>query len=71
MNSIKLIVTDLDGTLLNSNHELPTDFWEIEQQLQDKNIILAIATGRQFYNIIKLFDTIKSNVLYCWSWKSW
>lgn len=64
MNSIKLIVTDLDGTLLNSNHELPTDFWEIEQQLQDKNIILAIATGRQFYNIIKLFDTIKEHTLF-------
>lgn len=64
MNNVKLIVSDLDGTLLNSNHELPDDFWEVEQQLRDKNIIFAIATGRQFYNIIKVFDKIKDKALF-------
>ena len=28
-DKIKLIVSDLDGTLLDSNHNLPTDFWEM------------------------------------------
>jgi Cof subfamily protein (haloacid dehalogenase superfamily) len=64
MTNIKLIVTDLDGTLLDSNHNLPDDFWEIEQSLQDKNIILAIASGRQFYNIIEVFDRIKDRTLF-------
>jgi Cof subfamily protein (haloacid dehalogenase superfamily) len=64
MNNIKLIVSDLDGTLLNSNHELPVDFWEIEQKLVDKNIIFAVATGRQFYNIIKVFDAIKHRTVF-------
>jgi Cof subfamily protein (haloacid dehalogenase superfamily) len=61
---IKLIVTDLDGTLLDTNHQLPTDFWEVEKQLFDTNIIFAIATGRQFYNVINLFDKIKDRTLF-------
>ncbi|MEC4005376.1 HAD family hydrolase [Flavobacterium sp. SUN052] len=64
MNNIKLIVSDLDGTLLDSNHQLPPDFWQVEQQLRDKNIIFAIATGRQFYNIIQVFDKIKDTTLF-------
>ena len=64
MNKIKLIVTDLDGTLLDSNHQLPNDFWEVEQKLFDNNILLAIASGRQFYNIINVFDKIKERTLF-------
>jgi len=64
MTNIKLIVSDLDGTLLDSNHNLPPNFWEIEQQLFDNNIVLAIATGRQFYNIIEVFDRIKDRIVF-------
>lgn len=63
-DKIKLIVSDLDGTLLDSNHNLPTDFWGIEQQLADKNILFAIASGRQLFNIISLFDRIKERTLF-------
>ena len=63
-DKIKLIVSDLDGTLLDSNHNLPTNFWEIEQQLADKNILFAIASGRQLFNIISLFDRIKERTLF-------
>lgn len=61
---IKLIVADLDGTLLDDNHQLPSDFWEVEDRLAQKNILFAIATGRQFYNVIQLFDKIKERTLF-------
>ncbi len=61
---IKLIVADLDGTLLDANHQLPYDFWEVEQRLFEQNILFAIATGRQFYNVIQLFDKIKARTLF-------
>lgn len=64
MKNIKLIVTDLDGTLFNSNHQLPFDFWQVAQQLQQQNITLAIASGRQFYNIITIFDKIKERTVF-------
>ena len=64
MNNIKLIISDLDGTLLDKNHQLPSDFWEIEQQLFNKNILFGIASGRQLYNIIEIFDRIKERTLF-------
>lgn len=61
---IKLIVTDMDGTLLNDKHELNPDFWEIEKELSEKGIIFSVASGRQFYNLEALFDRIKDRMLF-------
>lgn len=61
---IKLIVTDMDGTLLNDEHELNSDFWEMEEALHEKGIIFAVASGRQFYNLESLFKPIKDRLLF-------
>ncbi|OQP44831.1 hypothetical protein A4H97_10750 [Niastella yeongjuensis] len=55
---IKLIVTDLDGTLLNDQHEVPERFWEMADRLFSKGIKLAIATGRPHFSIAAKFQTI-------------
>lgn len=55
---IKLIVTDLDGTLLNDSHEIPGRFWEIADRLFKKEIKLAIATGRPHFSIQENFQPI-------------
>jgi len=61
---IKLIVSDMDGTLLSDEKKLPSDFWETEKRLHEKGIIFAIASGRQYYNLIEVFDTIKDRMLF-------
>lgn len=61
---IKLIVTDLDGTLLTDKHEVPDRFWEITQRLFNKGIKLGIATGRPHFSITEKFQSIVSQ-LYC------
>ena len=61
---IKLIVTDVDGTLLNDNHELHPDFWEVEEQLTRNGILFSIASGRQFYNLESKFDKIKHRTMF-------
>lgn len=43
---IKLIACDLDGTLLDSNHELTQDNIEVIEALKAKDIRFVIATGR-------------------------
>lgn len=48
---IKLIVTDMDGTLLDENGLLPDGFVEILNRLRDKNIKLVIASGRPYYTL--------------------
>ncbi|RKS53538.1 hypothetical protein BC962_1790 [Gillisia mitskevichiae] len=61
---IKLIVTDMDGTLLNDKHEIHPDFWEIEKELTNKKIMFSVASGRQFYNLESKFERIKDRMLF-------
>ena len=48
---IKLIVTDMDGTLLDENGLLPDGLVEILNRLRDKNIKRVIASGRPYYTL--------------------
>ncbi len=59
---IKLIVTDLDGTLLNDALQVPERFFSIAKQLFDKDIKLAIATGRAQASINEKFGTIMEHL---------
>jgi Cof subfamily protein (haloacid dehalogenase superfamily) len=61
---IKLIVTDMDGTLLNDKHEIHPDFWEIEETLANKGILLAVASGRQYYNLESNFSKVKDRMIF-------
>ncbi|MFD1096481.1 HAD family hydrolase [Salegentibacter chungangensis] len=63
-NMIKLIVTDMDGTLLNDSHELHPDFWKIEESLTKKGIMFSVASGRQFYNLESKFEQIKHRMMF-------
>lgn len=53
MNVIKLVATDMDGTLLNDKKELPKDFCRFAAS--HKEIKTVIASGRQYFNLIKTF----------------
>jgi Cof subfamily protein (haloacid dehalogenase superfamily) len=59
---IKLIVTDLDGTLLNDNHDVPERFWGIAERLFKKGIKLGIATGRPHFSITENFGSIMNHL---------
>ncbi len=61
---IKLIITDMDGTLLNDKHELHPDFWEVEEELHQKNIMLAVASGRQYHNLAVKFEKLKNRMIF-------
>lgn len=61
---IKLIATDMDGTLLNDKKELPPDFEDILKQLNQKNIKLIIASGRQYYTLINDFKQFGKDLVY-------
>ncbi|MFP4546491.1 MAG: HAD family hydrolase [Fidelibacterota bacterium] len=50
-STIKIVFTDLDGTLLNSNQVISRADLEMLHQLKDKNIVRVIATGRNLYSL--------------------
>lgn len=52
---IKLIASDMDGTLLNDRKELPQDFFEILQRLDERDIRFTVASGRSYDAVAHLF----------------
>ena len=61
-NRIKLVAVDMDGTLLNSNKEVPKDFydWVIEHP----EIKTVVASGRQYQTLERDFYKIKENLIF-------
>lgn len=59
---IKLVVTDLDGTLLNDQHQVPERFWDVATRLLKKGVKLGIATGRPHFSITENFKPLMGHV---------
>ena len=57
-SSIKLIVTDLDGTLLNDQKQISPYTIKIIQQLRHQGIRFAIATARPVRGVIQTFPEL-------------
>lgn len=60
--NIKLIVTDMDGTLLNDKHEVSERFFQQFKKLKSKNIHFVAASGRQFQSIQDKLNQIKDQI---------
>ena len=54
---MKLIAIDLDGTLLNSQNEIPLENIQAIQAAQLKVIEVVIATGRAYFDAVQLMKT--------------
>ena len=57
---IKMIICDMDGTLLDNQKNLPPHFNQIYKELYDRNIIFAISSGRQMGEVRKYFEGNKT-----------
>ncbi|PJJ67051.1 Cof-type HAD-IIB family hydrolase [Chryseobacterium geocarposphaerae] len=62
MKDIKLIVTDMDGTFLNSKYEVSPDFPAVYEELKKRDILFVPASGRQMSGITKYFGEIQSEI---------
>ncbi|WP_207432050.1 Cof-type HAD-IIB family hydrolase [Sabulibacter ruber] len=63
-STIKLVASDMDGTLLDPQHQLSEDFYPIYYALKEKGILFAAASGRQYYNLLNLFKPIKDEIVF-------
>ena len=65
MNRLKLIASDLDGTLLlNGAQNLNPDTCFYIHELKKKGIIFFASSGRQYYNLLNLFAPIRDEIGY-------
>jgi Cof subfamily protein (haloacid dehalogenase superfamily) len=61
---IRLIASDMDGTLLDDDHAIHEDFWPLIEQLHDRGITFCPASGRQYYNLLERFEPIADDVVF-------
>ena len=61
-SKVKLIASDMDGTLLNSNHKVSNEFYSLFQQLKELDILFIAASGRPYYSIVEKLKTIKNDI---------
>lgn len=56
---IKLIASDLDGTLLyGRGNSVSEEMFEMIREMKKKGIVFAAASGRQYHNLKKLFAPV-------------
>ena len=58
LKNIKVIVTDLDGTLLNPQHKNSDYTKSIFQELHNQNYLIVVATGRHHLDAMAIISTL-------------
>ncbi|MCG9793840.1 Cof-type HAD-IIB family hydrolase [Flavobacterium algicola] len=58
LENIKVIVTDLDGTLLDKSHQIATYTKTIFRELHQQNYLIIVATGRHHLDAMPLVESL-------------
>ncbi len=61
---IKLIMSDMDGTLLDENGCLPKEFGDVLRQLRERHVVFAPASGRQYFALRHQFEPWADELLF-------
>lgn len=61
---IKLIATDMDGTLLDENSQLPKNFFSILDKLDEKDVKFVVASGRPYPTLYENFKPVSDNLYF-------
>lgn len=64
MMRTKLILSDIDGTLMTDEGIIPQDIFGVLDALLAKGIKFAVASGRQINNLYALFGSCAENLYY-------
>jgi hypothetical protein len=62
LSKVKLVVSDMDGTLLNSKGEVSSRFFKVFNELQKHQVHFTAASGRQYNSIAHKLDAIKNEI---------
>lgn len=61
---IKLIATDLDGTLLDSKKQLPPEIFSLATRLKERGVLFVPASGRQYASLKQLFSPVANDTVF-------
>jgi len=55
---IRLIATDMDGTLLDDDKRLHEQFWPLLEELDRRGVLFCPASGRQYTTLLREFEIV-------------
>ena len=55
-HSLRLVVCDMDGTLLDEDSRIPDDFWPLLDAMRERGIAFIPASGRQYATLAAMFS---------------
>ena len=61
---IRLIVADMDGTLLDDEKELHAHFWPLVRELIRREVLFCPASGRQYYTLLDQFADVADDMVF-------
>ena len=61
---IKLIASDMDGTLLNSKKHLSPSIHDVLKKLKNKDIIFVAISGRDIFSLKEIFKDVEEDIVY-------
>lgn len=61
---LRLVVADMDGTLLTADGRVPDAFWPLLTRMRERGIRFVPASGRQFYTLQRLFERAPEGLSY-------
>ena len=59
LKNIKVVVSDLDGTLLNTEHRISDYTKSIFQELHNQNYLIVVATGRHHLDAMAIIEKLE------------
>ena len=61
---IKMILSDMDGTLLDNDGKMPPDFDEVMAMLKERGVLFVPASGRQYTAIVNQMPKYKDDFVF-------
>lgn len=61
---LRLVVTDMDGTLLGDDRAVPEEFWPVLEEMSARGVLFVPASGRQYFTLAKLFSAVSDGLAF-------
>ena len=61
---LRLVALDMDGTLLDADHEVDAGFWALVPELRRRGIVVCPASGRQYATLARQFEGLDVELVY-------
>ncbi|MET8768651.1 Cof-type HAD-IIB family hydrolase [Streptomyces sp. NPDC004658] len=61
---IRLIVTDMDGTLLDDAKRIPDGLWPMLAELRRRGVLFSPASGRQYATLFRQFEDVAEGMVF-------